>query len=553
MQFIMQTRSPRRFNVWLPFGLALIVLAVFIVRLWDCVGVLSLTADEPVHIAAGVSYLTHQNFAFNREHPPLVKMAFVALPYLFHGNAGDNPGVYFQPSFVRWTRAAAISLSVLLALLLLWTAVVSYDSFWIGLFVLSLYTLEPTILAHAIIVHTDIAAAFGYFLFFVLVCWWWKRPSVARTTAVAASAALGCLLKYSLVVLPLFVFLLLGVRFITDSMRAPRKAEVRALLVRVTLAVVVICFLIQAGYLFSDFARPAEGAAWTKGLPVPRQFLSGLSAVVSHQQRGHPAYFLGEFSQKGWVLYFPVAVLLKVALPTLIWWVAGAVCWLRRQGPERYLWLLMVAAYLCFSLNSSVNIGIRHLLPIFPFFCLAAGQFLLYLIRKSPILAFTILFLTLGWLGAVSFRIHPQYIAYFNELAGGPAAGWRYLSDSNADWGQTSKLWAEYARQHPQTQFKLGLHPADPPSNYGAGGEDLIPLYYKIIDQRGSWELPQGTYAVSTAFLISERIPQLAFLRTLGPIDIVAHTIRVYRVGPQEQAAYVDWLRYWKSNPRANF
>ncbi|MGI8786114.1 MAG: hypothetical protein ACR2L2_20970 [Acidobacteriota bacterium] len=538
----------------LPRLFALLLLALFALRIWDVVQVTSLTTDEGFHIVAGHSYLADRDFRINDEHPPLAKLWAVALPYFTLERApirsldypATPPGIgrlvgdFFrslgdgmQP-FIDRSRYGAALLSALLAVVLYGAAVWLYGNEWIALLVVGVYTLEPTVLAHSPIVHTDIGSALGYLLGFISLCAWWKAPSLRRTGLVAAAVAIGCLLKFSMVVLPLFGLLVLSGKILTS------RSDLRRYAAQGLVAAGIFYFVLLAGYLFADLDRsPADFQGWNL-IPFPRHFVHGVSTLFDHQQNGHGSYLFGRFSQRGWWYYFPVAAALKFALPTLIWWLVGAVCWIRvRKGIEGNLWIAMAATYLAASMASSINIGVRHLMPLVPLLTLASGEALLALGRRSRALAGVFVAVTIGWLALSSARIHPHYLAYFNELAGGAGNGWRYLSDSNSDWSQASRMWHRYREQHPGTHF-FNL------SDYG-GAENVLERF------SASRELPEGTYAASTWYLLSRRVSQLAYLRELEPVDHVGYVLRIYRIGPPEVQRYGQWLATWKPDATAAY
>ncbi|MGI8786113.1 MAG: ArnT family glycosyltransferase [Acidobacteriota bacterium] len=551
---------------------ALALLAVFVARIHQFIQVHSLTTDERVHIAAGYAYWSGRDFRINIEHPPLVKLVAASLPYatvpVDPVRSLDYPGSVegaeryvadfykslgaHRQTVVDRSRYAAALFSLVLAIILFFAARSIYLSNWAGILVLFFFTFDPNVLAHAAIVHTDIASALGTLAGFLALLAWWRRPCKRRAMLVGAVTALGCLLKFSLVLLPIFAALVFCARAWTDRHSPPGRNSLASLAGRYALhaaiAAGVLYGLLLAGYLFVGM-KPSSGT-----LLWPEGFLEGFQSIVRHQRNGHPAYLFGRFSQNGWWLYFPAAALLKAPVAVLIWCALGAFFWVRdRRGVQRNLWILMTATYAFFSLRSTVNIGVRHLLPLLPLCLLAIPQAFYSLRRTSYRVATTMLAISIVWLAVVSLWIQPHYLSYFNELAGGPSRGWRYLSDSNADWGQASRLWADYSRRHPGTTFKTALHPADPPSQYGARDEDVLPVFFKSLHPGVEPQLTEGTYAVSTAFLVSRRIGQLAFLRDLAPVDHVGYVIRVYAIGPVELARYRDWLRSWTPDPAARF
>jgi hypothetical protein len=87
------------------------------------------------------------------------------------------------------------------------------------------------------------------------------------------------------------------------------------------------------------------------------------------------------------------------------------------------------------------------LLPALPFLFVFASRLTLLAGRARRPLAVALPALLL-WHAASTTRAGPDFISYFNELAGGPANGWRYLADSNLDWGQNRSIAARWAEEH---------------------------------------------------------------------------------------------------------
>jgi hypothetical protein len=173
-------------------------------------------------------------------------------------------------------------------------------------------------------------------------------------------------------------------------------------------------------------------------------FLVGLIEFVGHSSVGHSAYLLGQFSETGWWYYFPVAFAVKTPAAALAALALAAAFAVRRfwTGRRRLrgaipfevlLCAMPVAVYVLYSMWSHVNIGLRHLLPVYPFLYALAGAPLAGCRWRWRGAAAAVL----GVLLAVeSLSIYPHYTAFFNVAAGGPGAGPRYLLDSNLDWGQ---------------------------------------------------------------------------------------------------------------------
>lgn len=101
----------------------------------------------------------------------------------------------------------------------------------------------------------------------------------------------------------------------------------------------------------------------------------------------------------------------------------------------------------------SVKIGLRHVLPVFPFIFVFTARFFKLALERS--LLSGLAFLLIIWYLISSIRIYPHYLAYFNEYVGGPTNGYKYLVDSNLDWGQDLKGSKEYMERRDIEKVKL--------------------------------------------------------------------------------------------------
>jgi hypothetical protein len=244
------------------------------------------------------------------------------------------------------------------------------------------------------------------------------------------------------------------------------------------------------------------------------QYFLGLLVALKASGWGQPVFFLGQSYSVGFPMYFPVAYTLKEPLAlhvitavaiigsVLLWrpavrsWGKGAMTrWLADNFTE-FSFLVVLAVLWTALMRSHMNIGVRHLLPAFPFmFILVAKQavsLLEWLARthgkRAHSIACVALGLLLGWQAFTVLRLHPSYLAYFNELAGGPDGGWMYLNDSNLDWGQDVKRLAQFVEQQDIEEIHVDYF--GPPD----------PVYYfseKYKGPVGCGTPPKGWVAVS--------------------------------------------------------
>jgi 4-amino-4-deoxy-L-arabinose transferase-like glycosyltransferase len=297
-----------------------------------------------------------------------------------------------------------------------------------------LFTLLPTVLAHAGLATTDMALAACLPAAFFALLLWAEQPTWKHSILLGAAAALAAVGKFTaLGFLPaaaLFAFLayLLVERPGVSAVAAAVKA--RAL--PAAIAVFTGAIGIWAVYSFSF----GKVAAWNASLPAP-EFLDGVASAISHNTRGHLAYFMGELRYTGWWYFFPVLLVVKTPLAWLAAVGAGlAVCWGKRAQLAYWMPAAFAAGILLPAMTSHVNIGLRHILPIFTGLAILAGLGLLRLLERAahakwagPLAAALVL-----WLGISGALRHPDYLAYFNELAGSKPE--RIVVDSDLDWGQ---------------------------------------------------------------------------------------------------------------------
>jgi hypothetical protein len=226
----------------------------------------------------------------------------------------------------------------------------------------------------------------------------------------------------------------------------------------------------STGYYESPFGTDPNTASWflarvvgNRVVPAPR-FWQGLIDVFSHNHSGHRAYLLGRRSLHGWWYYFPVAVAVKTTLPLLLlvgmslaWAVSG-----RSGGPRPGILypLLGVAAVIGTSMTANLNIGIRHVLPVYPFFAILASS-----LFREPARIRALALILLVWHGAESALAHPDYLPYFNQIA--RAREEKFLLDSNLDWGQDLARLGRYVQQHQIPVVQLGYFGFTAPSKVG--------------------------------------------------------------------------------------
>jgi 4-amino-4-deoxy-L-arabinose transferase-like glycosyltransferase len=266
----------------------------------------------------------------------------------------------------------------------------------------------------------------------------------------------------------------------------------------------------------------------------PAPYFQGLSVQGLHGAEGHTGFLFGQLSKDGWWYYCLVAFVLKTPVPLLLCVVAALVL-LARDGVSGKvsfdavaLWLPVVVVFAFFSVELR-SIGLRYVLPAYPFiFVLAAGA-LLRLPRPKYLCA-----VAFAWFVLSSALAWPHYLAYFNETIGGADNGYRYLVDSNLDWGQDLKGLKQYMDSHGLDRINLSYFGLDSPARYGIR-YDWLPSYeLKNPNPRETIQLRRAAYvAISVTNLQGVYMQPPTMFRWLDrytPIARIGHTIFIYRL-----------------------
>jgi hypothetical protein len=451
----------------------------------------SMTSDEIAHLAAGETYNSRGDFRLQPEngnlpqrlaglpmavaevpHPPANSHAWQAADIWNYGHAL----FYEQPVLVdQWLflgRAMIALVSGATAMLVFFWSRALFG--WRGGFLsLLLFVFCPTFLSHGALATSDVVMTF----FFVasVGAWWRHLEKPGAFWAGISSVTLGgaLLAKFSSVLLAPMLALIGLVWALGEIRRAGWKAPARRLAFSLALHVVVAWAVVWLGYGFrysafapelaagADFnngwgwtltgiGTPAKIIWWLKEWRVlPEAWLYGLTFVLNFA-RARGAFMSGEYSITGWVTFFPFAFLIKTTLPLLVLlaggFIAAAISTIRRTmnsglspALARLRPLLPLAVlfviYWMTSLSSNLNIGHRHILPTYPVLFIAAGWLGRWLDLRHPLAAAGILGAML-WHAGEAVAVRPHYLAYFNQIVGGPQNGWRHLVDSSLDWGQ---------------------------------------------------------------------------------------------------------------------
>ena len=538
-------RSRRRYP--LVVAAAMLLMSLRIGATWrtfsDVIG-------EPFHIGAGLAMYQAGRHVYGIQHPPLPRL-IGALPLVrsgvTSGEADAGRRVDDLHAFEVGHRAlldgrlgywdalvrarAAMLVFPLVAVIYVYLLGRYLANELAGCVAAVFFSTDPTLLGHGAWVTTDVAACAGYLAATYHGIRFIARPTFARAliAGVAVGLALACKFSCALV-LPA-----LGLIWVARGRRATRTAL--GIIPRGLFVLLVALLTLWATYAFDvgriDDLDLSESyvldrlPAWLRTTPIPMPTaLAGYLVLSHHNAMGHFAYLNGEVNQKGWWYYFPEAIAIKspVALlaALLLTLLVRIIVRRRSHGRKSVVLLIPCAVFLLASMGAGINIGIRHVLPALPFLYVFASM---WLARGR----FIILALTLVVTAFIETAlVHPDYLAFFNLLAGGPKNGEKYLLDSNLDWGQDQARlhdWLEAnARGRVVTARLFGN-----PRLYQWPRESFTLL--------PAGAPPQGLFAISKNYLYEVYPnPGGARFRRLEPVARIGYSINVYDLDEKARA-----------------
>lgn len=559
---------------------AALVLATALVQFITARGE-SQTWDEGIHLSAGYSYVKTGDFRMNAEHPPVFKL-LAALPLKLikpdlplkdkSWEAGEQ--IEFGNVFMHTNRVPADRILLYgRSVTILLTAVLGLVvAFWTrrhfgaptALGALFLFATDPNLIAHGRYVTNDLMVTL--FSFVVVVAWSHFLETKRRRDLALAGVLLGLGLvsKFSSLFLIPAIVLLYLVRWWQEAVRPPpqgnRRLGLQNCVISLAVAAAIAALVIASVYGPATF-RSLQGApltdvmqgktaitevlrgmGWFFDLPA-HPYLLGLNRVSEFNTGGHHAYLLGQHSMFGWWYYFPVVFLVKT--PTAVLLLVAVSLAIGLLGLFRYItgrhaqvplrkvqfrWIVVAlppVLYAVVLLTSKVNLGVRYLLPVYPFlFVLLAAavfhtQWQWFRKVRAPLLVIVAalqLFETA--------RIYPDYLAFFNTVAGGPGNGPRYLADSNIDWGQDVKKLKKYLDSTGwKGQVCVSYFGSASTVYYG-----IHPVYLpetKDIEQRRNVDC-LAAISVTQLYDVYIRPGTFQWLRELKPIAKVGYSIYVY-------------------------
>jgi hypothetical protein len=472
----------------------------------------SLTWDEDDHMFAGYMMWKTGDYGLNPEHPPLVKL-LATLPVLGENlwvpqlqnrnfkteaymdgrdwlarNDGASQRLVFRMRLAAGLLALALSLVVFFA---------AHEAFGTpaALIALVLVVFDPNILAHSALVTTDVGVSLFFLASIYAFYRYVKQPSLPRLLLAGLTAGLLLATKHSGILLaPMLLMLVAGeIAFAPKGSRGRTALRLSGALAAIVLLGVTVLW---AFYGFRYAARPAGLALSTsltdyaKGLSpfnssvvlaiahlhlLPESYLMGLVDVKLMAQF-YSSFVFGKLYAHGLWWYFPVVILIKTTLGLLALLALTAIALFTGcfRGKHREILYLLVpaAVYLLVAMVSGMNIGTRHVLPLYALSAILAGGGLAALAangRRWTRIASTVGAVLVLAHVASALAVFPNDMAYANEAWGGPKNTYKLLSDSNEDWAQQLYQVKAWQDRHPGQEcwFAYFAYPVIDPAVYG--------------------------------------------------------------------------------------
>lgn len=481
----------------------------------------SFTTDEIIHLPAGYTYLKTFDYRVNPEHPILPKI-WSALPWAMLGpddsinqKSWENSGKYywnnyssdrdigidllFNKSHLDWKQySSQIMMLLLTVLFFIFSTIFVKNTIGVipSLFYLTLSVFNPQYLGHGYLVTTDMALAVSSFIALVFFSKFIEKPTTASAIYLGLTSALMLLCKHTgIIFIAFFVLYFIYLRIFQKKL-IPIKYYL--LIFIIIYATIFIVYLPGSFNLIPEL-KPEQlkniDESWAfnsksiyithflRLIFVPAIYLKGLFMVVIHAGAGHSAYLMGQISRVGWWYYFPIAFILKNSVFLLV--MIGVLFYKNKfyqKSPLAKIFIWAMFFYLLVAILSKTNLGIRHLMPIYPIlFYLLADAFSRF---KSAQIQRNFALICLVLFSISSIRVFPNYLNYFSEIIGSPKNGGQYLADSNIDWGQEAKNIAKYQKENNidylyADYFWLGYE------GLTAYGVKFIPLDYNDIPEHG--------------------------------------------------------------------
>jgi 4-amino-4-deoxy-L-arabinose transferase-like glycosyltransferase len=500
----------------------------------------SFTLDEPGHIAAGLAMWKYGRFVIQNDNPPLARKIGTAPLHFFTNVDVDNlqrdshsmpPGLH--PVHAWYVRIPFVLVGVVLGIAL-WLATARLFSESAAAFALALFAFSPGLIAHFSVATTDGTGTLTLFLVTIAFVAWANTPSWKN--ACVLGIAVGCMLLAKFYAAPATAVLLVLMSF--EALRRRSVKPIQQALAVGALAALIVCvgynfhiarFQFSNGTMDAHFQHREQD--WVAAVPFTGSFtvyvpggdyIDGLARVYRTNNAWHNAYLFGDKAFNGFRGYHFFAILMKWPPVVLLLSAVGFFLISRNKVPlsrGARLAAVLPIAFLVLALTAQLQIGDRHVLPVYPFLLILAAAAWHYF--RDSRKALTVLAL-LAVANAIDvMRYSPDYLSYFTPFVR-PTQTWRYLGDSNIDWGQGMIALRKYQDQHPDEKLYVRTF----------GGVD--PRFYGIRSERfAENERPHGTVVVTAVDMAGYDLNDPQAMQWLWQHPLRAylnHTLFVFKV-----------------------
>jgi len=539
--------------------------------------VYSSTWDEPEHLAAGIELLDRGRYEYDTEHPPIVRVLMALGPYLAGARSFGTPppdGVqegldilYTGGHYDLYLTLARLGTLPFLALLLLsvwlWARRLT-SSEGEALLAVLLLACVPPILGHAALATLDVAAAATLLLALYALQSWFSsaRWRDAAFFGISAGVTMGS--KFSAIPFLTLGFGVLavlhgvlrwlerrplqqGVSAVGDGLKSLVRRRLIGLAVIVLFAtmplliVYAVCspntsiahrFDLGVAFLLHEHGLSHEAGVLLQHVRLPywlQGFIEGVIAIKAHNDSGHLSFLLGQLRSTGWWYFYLVALAAKTPLPLLAAAPVGMAVLAREGWQARDAWrlapvLLFLTVLVFASAYSHINIGIRHVLVLYPFMALGGAHAVAVAwralrnasVRPLAIVGSAFLVGLVGWQASTLWTAHPDYLPYFNEAVAHPQ---RVLVDSDLDWGQDLRRLERRAVEIKIPRLNLAYR----------GTADLTREALPPFVVLPPWKPATGWVAISALAKVHD--PKgYAWLDAYEPMEKVGKTIDLYYI-----------------------
>ncbi len=554
--------------------------------------------DETGHLPAGLSHWRLGRFDLYAVNPPLVRTAAtdailcrdLQIDWSAYSSSVNHRSEFaigqrfFQLNGLAGIEALTIARISLISIgavmiVICWKIAATLKiSQTISIPTAVLACFSPSLLGNGSMITPDFASVVAGFLAWCFIVRWSENNNLKNANL--AGVVIGCAILTKLTCL-VFAILLPITAIISVPAGSHRKhSGWLTLVLHCLMAFSIAVYMVNLGYLFEEtcsqlgelpfvsrnFMSTAALAgenrfsgSWVGDLriPLPRNFMLGIDAQAEDFETGFRSYLTGEWKHGGWWYYYLIGFLVKepIGFQLMLYLsILHGLCnwkhWTRESFRE---WSkIVLPPVLIFGLVSSqtgFNHHMRYVLPAYPFLFIIAA-------RTATLGKFWKWFsyACLTWQAAAVLWFAPHWMSYFNEFAGGPKNGHKWLVDSNIDWGQDILMLKWWQDKHPEAApLNAAMYTMFDPKDIGLKFR-LPPPFVKgqpeVVNQDGLRGPQSGWYAVSVCMLKGQHasVPEgdgkwssstenfTYFLDNFEPVDMIGYSIYIYHITAADAA-----------------